>query len=135
MKPGPRRSLLQCKLEEMGGIESVYRRPAIESVADIRRDALFTCNADQQWNEAVIAVTVDRWWQTYHGHAHATRRHRSGCLFRSYAGNGTGCGHIFFGSEAATRKKPGPRGDDQGAVRASERRAESLNGVPVCLTV
>jgi hypothetical protein len=33
--------------------------------ADVMRNlwaqALFTCNADQNWNEAMIAVTVDGW--------------------------------------------------------------------------
>ena len=45
-------------------------------------------------------------------------------------------GYIFFGREAARRNDdPGPGGDDQGAAGASERGAESLDGVPVYLTI
>ena len=61
VKPSPRRSLLKCKPKKMGSIESVHSGPAIASVAYIRRNALFTCNADETWNETVIAVTVDGW--------------------------------------------------------------------------
>ena len=39
----------------------------------------------------------------------------------------------LFDCEATWRKERGPGGDDQGAVGASERGAESLEGVPVRL--
>jgi len=61
VKPGPRRGLLKCKPEKVGRIESVHSGPAIQSVAYIRRNALFIRNSDESRNEAVIAVTVDRW--------------------------------------------------------------------------
>src|SRR5205807_6441295 len=122
---------------EMGSIEPVHRGPAVEPVTHIRRNALFTRDLDETRNEAVITVAMDRWGEAHHRHAHATRRHRSCCLFRSYARNrgGAGSGYIFFDREATRREEPGPGGDDQGAVRADERGAESFDGVPVGLTV
>jgi len=59
--PSPRSGLLECKPKKMGGIESVHGAPAITPVAHIRRNALFTRNADETWNEAMIAVAVDGW--------------------------------------------------------------------------
>ena len=42
----------------------------------------------------------------------------------------------MFDGEAAWRKEePGSGGDDQEAIRASERGAESLDGMPICLAV
>jgi hypothetical protein len=58
MKPGLSRSLLKCKPIKMGGIESVPRGPAIESVTYIRGNTLFTCNADEKRNETVIAFSM-----------------------------------------------------------------------------
>ena len=40
-----------------------------------------------------------------------------------------------LGRQAARRNERGPRGDDQGAVGAGERGAESLDGAPVYLAV
>jgi len=76
VKPSPcSRSFFQCKPEQMGSIESMHRRPAIESVGLIRGHALFARNPDESWNEAVIAIPMDRWWKAYHRNARATLRH------------------------------------------------------------
>ncbi len=40
---------------------------------------------------------------------------------------------IFFGRKATWRNERDTGGDNQGAVRAGERGAESLDGVPICL--
>ena len=44
-------------------------------------------------------------------------------------------GGVVFGREAAWREQPGPGGDDQGAVGASERSAERLDGAPIDLAI
>ena len=41
MIPGTRVALLQRQPVQVGGIEAVSRRPAVEPVADVRRNALF----------------------------------------------------------------------------------------------
>ncbi len=45
---------------KMRGIEPVHRGPAIAAVADISRDAFLARETDEVWDEAVIAVAVDR---------------------------------------------------------------------------
>ena len=44
----------------MGRIESMHGIPAIAAVADVSRNSFFTREVDEDWNEAVIAVTVNR---------------------------------------------------------------------------
>src|ERR1700730_16516339 len=46
---------------KVSGIEPVHCGPAVEPVADICRDALFTCDGDQARHKAVIPGPVDRW--------------------------------------------------------------------------
>src|ERR1700675_207674 len=130
VKPSPRSSLLKCQPKKIGSIESVHSGPAIEPVAHICRNAFFTCNPDESWNEAVIAVAVDGWRKTHHRYTHSPRRHRGCCFFRCNTGKvgGGGCRHAFLGRKATWRNERSPRGDDQGAIRAGERSAESFNG-------
>jgi len=40
----------------MGSIEPMHRRPTVEAVTYIRRNALFTGGADDSRDEAVVAV-------------------------------------------------------------------------------
>src|SRR5271156_4241497 len=51
--------LLQRKPIEMGNIENMRRRPAIEPLADIRRGAFFTGNLDRVGDEALLHGVVD----------------------------------------------------------------------------
>jgi len=44
---------------------------------------------------------------------------------------GVESGQVFFGRKASWRNERGPGCDDQGTVGSSERRGESLNGVPI----
>lgn len=44
-----------------GGIEPVCYRPAVQPVADIRRNTFLARQADEDRNEAVISIAVDRW--------------------------------------------------------------------------
>src|ERR1044071_635158 len=87
VKPGSRGTLFQRQPEEMGRVEPMHRGPAVESVAHIGRNALFTREADEERDKAVITVAMYRWRKAYHRHAHVTCRNGCGCLFRSYAGN------------------------------------------------
>ena len=49
-------TLLEHQPEETGSIEPMHRRPTVESLAHIGRNTLVTCDADEEWNEAMIAV-------------------------------------------------------------------------------
>jgi len=60
VKPGSRGTLLKRQPEEMGSIEPVHRGPAVEPITHIGRNALFTCDADESRDEAVIAVAMYR---------------------------------------------------------------------------
>jgi hypothetical protein len=54
-----RSALFETEPVHNGGIEPVYARPAVEPVAHMRRNTFFTRGADEDWNEAVIAIAVD----------------------------------------------------------------------------
>src|SRR5215472_9456659 len=137
MKPGPRRSLLECKPKKMRCVEPVHSGPAIESVASIRRNTLFTCHVDQQWHEAVIAVSMDCWREAHHRHMHALGCHGKRGLFRSDTRQrrGAGSGHAVLDRKQTWRKERGSGRDDQGPVRASKRGTENLDGVPIDFAV
>src|SRR5882762_1045569 len=91
--------------------------------------------SDVSNRHALVAVAMNRWRKAYHRHTRALRCHRSCCLLRSNAGM-RGIDGIFFGREAARCDDDrSTGGDDQGAVRANERGAKSLDGAPIYLTV
>jgi hypothetical protein len=69
--PGSRRTLLKRQPEEMRSIESVHRGPAVEPVADKRRDTLLASQSDHVGDEALLHSVVDRWRQAHHRRAHA----------------------------------------------------------------
>jgi hypothetical protein len=58
--PGSCGTLLQHEPVEMSSIEPVDRGPAVEPVAHIRRNAPLPRATDQERNEAVIPVAMDR---------------------------------------------------------------------------
>ena len=58
------RTFLQHEPVEMSSIEPVHRWPAVEPVAYISGNALFSCDADQLWHKAVIVLPVDGWRKT-----------------------------------------------------------------------
>ena len=51
---------LQCEPIDAGGVEPVHGRPAVEPLADIGGHAFLAGELDRPWNEAVIAMAVDR---------------------------------------------------------------------------
>jgi hypothetical protein len=55
-----RGTLLKHEPVEMSSIEPMYCWPAIEPFAQIRRDALLSREANEDGNETVIAVAMDR---------------------------------------------------------------------------
>jgi len=59
--PDSRGTLLKGKFKKMGGIEPVNRRPAVERVPHLRRNACPPRDADEGRDEAVIAVAMDGW--------------------------------------------------------------------------
>src|SRR5258706_6666785 len=111
----------------MSSIEPVYRGPAVHPVAYVCRNALLARDADEKWNEAVIARAMHRWGKTQHRYAHAAQGQRSRCLFRLAGETGIG-GVLFRGDGALALQDQGPGSDDQGPVRAHERGAERLDG-------
>ena len=57
--PAPWYSLFQRESVETGDVEDVRGRPAIESVTQVRRDALFAGYLDQVRDEALLHRIVD----------------------------------------------------------------------------
>src|ERR1700722_18628404 len=57
--PAPRFPLLKRKPVEMGNIENVRRRPAIESVTNVRGGPLFTGHLDCVGDEALLDSVMD----------------------------------------------------------------------------
>src|SRR5260370_36107976 len=66
MKGSCRGSLLKNELVEVRSLEPVHCGPAVKPVAHIRRDALFTRDADESRHKAVIAISMDRWRAAQH---------------------------------------------------------------------
>jgi len=54
-----RRTVLEHESIEMSSIETMYRSPAFEPVADAGGNTLFTGDADQSWYKAMIPVSVN----------------------------------------------------------------------------
>jgi hypothetical protein len=51
-------TVLEDEPVEMSGIEPMYSGPAVEPVADVCGNTLFTGDADQSWYKAMIPVSV-----------------------------------------------------------------------------
>src|SRR5260221_11640937 len=112
----------------MSSIEPMYRGPAVHPVAYVCRNALLACDADDIWNEAVIALAMHRWRKAQHRYVHAAQGQRSHCLFR--LAWETGIGSVLFRGEGALALQDQcPGSYDQGPVRTHERGAECLDGV------
>jgi hypothetical protein len=125
----------QRKPVETGNIENMRRRPAIESLADVRRDSLLTSHLDRVGDEALLDRVVDL-RKTHHRHVHTTLRTAAPGDFRSAGIRVVGI-EVVFGRGLTWRSVPHSRsgGDDQGAVRAGKHVAESLDGALVLFTV
>jgi hypothetical protein len=131
---GTRRTLLKREPVEASSIEPVDRGPTIQPVTDIRGSTLLASYSYKVGYETLFEWIVDL-RKAHHPNVYATRRHRGGCLFRSYAGKRRR-GRIFFRRGLTWHKIPerGSRGDDQGAIGTSEGRAEGFYGSPIYLT-
>src|SRR5260370_9262645 len=74
-------ALLECKPVEMGNIENMRRRPAIESFADVCRGPLFTGHPDEGGDEALLDRVVNL-RKTHYRYLHTALRHGSAGDFR-----------------------------------------------------
>src|ERR1700683_1037245 len=125
--------LLQRQPVETRGIKSMRRRPAIEAIAHISRDALLARQSDQVSDKPLLDWIVDL-RKAHYRNPHTRRCHGSCRLLRSGTRNRR-IGRIFLGGQSPRRVRDGGSGgDDQGAIRASEGGAECLNRAPVDLT-
>src|SRR5580693_4789464 len=113
----------------------MHRGPAVESIADKCRNALFACNADQAWHKAVIAFAMDRGREAHHRGAESACRRRKRRLLR-LAGEAR-IVRILFCCERRERalalNEQGAGSDDQRTIRARESAAERLDGTPIRL--
>src|SRR5215468_6762871 len=75
------RILFQSKSEQTCSIEPVHSRPAVEPVADVSRDLLFSCYVDENRHETVIAVTMNRRRKANNRHVDPAQGYRTGCIF------------------------------------------------------
>src|SRR5262249_14161350 len=76
------RTLLQAKSVEMGGVESVHSGPMVESIAHVRRNALFPRNVDKSGDKTVIPVPMDRRRKAKDRHTNPPPCHSERGLFR-----------------------------------------------------
>ncbi len=134
--PGSRfDALLKRQPVEASSIEQMHRGPAVEPVADIRRNTFLPSDSDHVGDEALLDAVVDL-RKAHHRHVHA-RAASEAAVSSEARGYELETGGAASSSVATRsgRQQPGPGGDDQGAVRARERGAERLDGAPVHLTV
>src|ERR1700693_4441254 len=133
--PAARFAFLQRKPVKTGNIENMRRRPAIESLANIRRGSLFAGNLDRVGDEALLHGVVDL-RKTHYRHVHATLGYGSGRDFRQPARIRVVGIEMIFGCGLTWRSVSHSRsgGDHQWAVRSPERVSESFDGAPVLFT-
>ncbi|HUC74869.1 MAG TPA: hypothetical protein VMS04_06245 [Vicinamibacterales bacterium] len=84
MKRRSRSAALERQAKEAGGVEPVHSRPSVAALAEVRRHTFLARDADEHRDEGVIAVTMHRWRQAYHGRAHAACCQRERCTFRNH---------------------------------------------------
>src|SRR5579862_2939326 len=111
------------------------RRPAIESLANVRRGPLFTGYLDRVGDEALLDRVVDL-GKTHHRHVHTTLQYSSASDFRQPARIRVVGIEMVFCSGMTWNSVPHSRsgGDHQGTVRSSKRVSESFDGAPVLFT-
>src|ERR1700693_263317 len=133
--PAARFAFLQRKPVETGNIENMRRRPAVESLANVRRGALFTGNLDRVGDEALLRGVVDL-RKTHYRHVHTTLRYGSAGDFRQPARIRVVGVEMIFGCgltrSAVHHSRSG--GDHQWAVQSPERVSQSFDGTPVLFT-
>src|SRR5271154_94207 len=126
----PAGTFLKRESVEMRNIEAMHRGPAVEPVADICGNALFSCDPDQVWHKAVLTVAVDRWRKPHDRCPDSACCQRKSRLLR-LAGR-IKIGRILFCRRQALALKDDPT-DEQRTIRARERAAECLDGTPIRL--
>jgi hypothetical protein len=89
----------------MGGVEAVSRGPAVESIADVRRNAFFAGETDRITNQALLDRVMDL-GKSDGGHADASSRDRGACLLRGSTRNHVRADRriVFSGREAGTER-------------------------------
>ena len=127
--------LFQRKPVEMGNIDNMRRRPAIESFADLCRGPLFTGHPDEGGDEALLDRVVNL-RKTHYRHIHTAFRDRNPGEFRPFTRIRVVRIEMIFGCGLTWSSVPHSRsgGDHQGAVRSPERVSESFDGAPVLFT-
>src|SRR5579872_6876948 len=127
--------LFQRKPVEMSHIEDMRRRPAIESLANVRRGPFITGHLDRVSDEALLDRVVDL-RKTHHRHVHTTLQYSSASDFRQPARIRVVGIEMVFGCGMTWNSVPHSRsgGDYQGTVRSPERVSESFDGAPVLFT-
>src|SRR5580658_10505136 len=119
----------------MGNIENMRRRPAIKSLANIRRGSLLTGHLDRIGDEALLDRVVDL-RETHHRNVHTAFRHGSTGDLRQSARIWMVGIELVFGCGLTWNGVPhsGSGSDHQGAVRSHERISEDFNGALVFFT-
>src|ERR1700687_1771131 len=64
----PLGTFFKSEPEERRRIKSVHGRPAVAPVADVSGSSFFARYINKGRNKTVIAVAMDRWRKTNHGH-------------------------------------------------------------------
>src|SRR5579863_8823826 len=127
--------LLQRKPVETSNIENMRRRPAIETLANVRRCPLFTGHPDQGGDETLLDSVVNL-RKTHYRYIHTTLRHGSAGDFRQSTRMRVVAIEMVFGCGLTWNGGPQSRsrGDYQGASRSRERVSKSFDRAPVLFT-
>ena len=107
------------------GIEAVYRGPLVKAVADIGGDTFLSGDVDEAGHEAVIAIVMHRWRETYYPCTHTFGSQGKRQIFRRKAWEGTGLARIFFGNDPALNACGG--GQEKGYRRGTQDMPSALS--------
>src|SRR3984885_15742850 len=121
-------TLLQRQAVQSGGIQPVARGPAIGPLADVAGHALAPGDLDQERDEPVIALAVDRGAGPHDRRADAALGHVLDHLFGTEPGVAARIGNVIFGHHVTGPDQRRPRSRDErptAALAASSAAAAS----------
>ena len=136
MVAGARYLLLQRQPVKARDIEDMRRRPAVQPVPHIGRDALLTRHLDQ-WRDQPLPDRVMHLGKPHHRNIDAGRQQRGAGDLGGFAGVWmVRIEHVLPRKFAGSgRAHAGARGDDQRARRSGKPGAQGLDRAPVLVAI
>ncbi len=119
--------VLDPKPDEVGGVATVDRCPAVLAVADVARGAVAAVGVDDPGDEAVVAGAVDRGCEADAHRPHAPLGEREQGQLRGGARAHLIGRHVLLGGDPAGLQAGDARGDGERPAAASEHLAEDFD--------